>query len=64
MKNKDPKSFQEAVEFDKGIRVSSKFDEKLFLHRSCKPLDEIDFRSSEDKGQLSFLDECDGMCGM
>jgi|TARA_B100000073_G_scaffold342327_2_gene345227 hypothetical protein len=64
MKNNDPKSFQEAVDFDKGIRVSSKFDEKLFLHRSCKPLDEIDFRSSEDKGQLSFLDECDGMCGM
>jgi hypothetical protein len=40
------------------------FKQEQFVHRSCKPLDEVDFENAEDKGQLSFLDECDGMCGV
>jgi NAD(P)H dehydrogenase (quinone) len=40
-------------------------DEQWFVHRSCKPLDEIDFRSAEDAGPMSmFDDECAGICGV
>jgi hypothetical protein len=36
-----------------------------FLHRSCKPLDQIDFRSDVERGQgLLWDDECEGMCGV
>ena len=38
---------------------------KPFFHRSCKPIDEVDFSTSEDKGQLNmFENECEGMCGV
>ena len=38
---------------------------EVFLHRSCKPLDEIDFDTDEDKGQqiFDFKNECEGLCG-
>jgi hypothetical protein len=35
------------------------------VHRSLKPLAEIDFRGAKDFGQVSlFEDECEGMCGV
>jgi hypothetical protein len=39
---------------------------EVYLHSLCKPLDEIDFDSDEDKGQLGFdfKSECEGMCGL
>lgn len=55
--------WDDVVEFDKKIRNIDP-RAKQFLHRSCKPIDEVDFRNLEDMGQLSFLDECDGMCGV
>ena len=64
MKLNDPVSFDEAVAFDAAIRELPGFDQRQYLHRSCKPLDEVDLRNDEDRGQLSFLDECDGMCGI
>lgn len=71
LRNDDPEHFAKAVEFDKTLRV--KWDEnrggmrmQVFLHKKCKPLDEIDFDSPEDKGQQSFdfTSECEGMCGL
>ena len=62
MKINDPESFKEAIAFDKRIRKLPSFEQDQYVHRSCKPLDEIDFDNAEDKGQLSFLDESDGMC--
>ena len=36
----------------------------LYLHRSCKPLADVDFSTLEDHGQLNFFEnECEGMCG-
>lgn len=64
MKVDDPVSFAEAVEFDSKIRNLPGFDNEQYVHRSCKPLDQVDFSNLEDKGQLSFLDECEGMCGI
>ncbi len=71
LKTTMPDEFQRAVDFEKEWNRVIKLDRrgkqikgKIFLHRECKPLDEIDFRGAKDFGQLSFLDECDGMCGV
>ena len=64
MKNNDPESFKEAVDFDHAIRNSGTSAEQ-FVHRSCKPLDKVDFRNLEDLGQINmFNNECEGMCGV
>lgn len=49
-------------------RASKGFRDKLFLHRSCLPLEEIDFAKrladkSAQEQQLGFWQECEGMCG-
>jgi len=70
LKNKEPNEFIKAIEFDKKIRAKFlKYDKlkmPVFLHKSCKPLDEVDLDTPEDKGQLSwdFQSECEGMCGV
>ena len=66
MKMNDPSSFADAVAFDKAIRQTTRNkDLTRYLHRSCKPLDEVDFRNLEDMGQLNFFnEECEGMCGV
>jgi hypothetical protein len=50
------------VEADKQIRAAS--GKPQFMHRSLKPLDEVDLSTAEDHGQLNFLSECEGMCGV
>lgn len=41
------------------------FKSDLFLHRSCKPLDQVDFSTEEERGQINmFNNECEGMCGV
>lgn len=72
LKTQEPEAFLAAVEFDKSLRVTNANLENNslrmipYLHRSRKPLDEIDFRSDVERGQglLDFGDECDGMCGV
>lgn len=73
LKESDPKSFAQAVATDRAIRdANSKCNqgmrEKMWLHRSCRPLDQIDFtKSSKDApGQslFGFSSECEGMCGV
>lgn len=65
--------WEEVVMIDKLIRLQEKHKknvknehqmDELFLHAERKPIDEIDFRSAEEKGQYSLLDECEGMCGI
>jgi len=61
-----PKDFADAVLIDTMIRDGVRgTSQKLYLHRSLKPISEIDFDSAEDKGQINmFNDECEGMCGV
>lgn len=57
--------FADAVLIDKAIRNQPGFKSQQFMHRSCKPLDEIDFRTQEEHGQVNmFINECEGMCGV
>lgn len=66
LKQDDPQGFADAIAFDheaRAIRVNTNLDSTVFVHRSLKPLDEVDLRSDADKGQMSLWDdECEGMC--
>lgn len=63
MKLYDPESFADAVEVDKKIRKMPKLDGEIYLHRSCKPLDEVDLNT--DQMDLNdFINDCDGFCGV
>jgi len=71
LRDESPSEFQQAIKFDYDIRKAYKdYDKQMkmevFLHNSCKPLDEVDFDSDEDKGQQvwDFQAECEGMCGV
>jgi hypothetical protein len=66
MKRNDPESFADAVRIDEAIRDNlAKTDERVYVHRSLKPLGEIDFFDLEDLGQMDlFNQECEGMCGV
>ena len=71
LRNNDPKHFHKAILFDYALRSKHKQHNKrlemeIYLHRSCKPLAEVDFDNDEDKGQMTwdFQAECEGMCGI
>ena len=68
MKRNKPHDFEEACEIDRRLRAPGSHMRRegtLYLHRKCIPLEDIDFSTSEDHGQLNmFLQECDGMCGV
>ncbi len=62
----EPAEFERAVQIAKANSPAN-FKSIPFLHRSCKPLDEIDFRSDVERGQgllPGWDDECEGMCGV
>lgn len=75
IKNGDPKEWAEVVAMDKAIRSQERFKEKnkgsatlkdeIYLHRSCLPIDEVDFEEKDKQGDLLYgmLGECEGMCG-
>jgi hypothetical protein len=51
----------DTIAVDLAIRASGKTQ---YMHRSCEPLSQVDFQTAEDRGQLNFLSECEGMCGV
>ena len=67
IKKNYPDEWEQAVYLDKKIRNHPKFNDELYLHKSCVPLDEVDL--NENQMDLSdFIDdfdnECWGMCGI
>jgi 3'-phosphoadenosine 5'-phosphosulfate sulfotransferase (PAPS reductase)/FAD synthetase len=71
LRDADPEYFEKAIAFDKELRQKHKNHNKtlkmeVYLHKSCKPLEEVDFDSDTDKGQEAwdFMSECEGMCGV
>lgn len=76
LKKNAPDEWQDAVEFDHAIRGggrmsgSKELDGEAFLHRTRQPLDLVDLRTPEEKGQGSLFDvgfeeNCDGgVCGV
>lgn len=63
MRDDDPESRRDAVEFDRAIRSLPRINGAAFLHRSLVPLDQVDLSTAEDRGQLNmFVNECYGLC--
>lgn len=60
-----PDEFQDAVEVDRAIRNQPGMRSQQFMHKSLKPLDQVDLSTPEERGQLSmYLNDCEGMCGV
>lgn len=60
-----PEEFADAVEVDRAIRNQPGFRGQQFMHKSLKPLDQVDLSTPEERGQLNmFLNDCEGMCGV
>ena len=69
LRERDPEAFQAAVEIDALIRGGISRNDKgtstgsLFVHRSLKPLDQVDLRTDEEAGQ-GLLMVCEAGCGL
>lgn len=63
LKQNHPDEFARAVEIDRAVRDMSMsgVEQPVFIHRSCLPLDQVDF--NEDQMDL-FDNECEGYCGV
>ncbi len=69
LKDEEPEAWQRAVQFERDLqRVKGRTDNMQavpFLHKSLKPLDEVDLSTLEDHGQMGLWgEECEGMCGV
>ena len=56
------------VQIDTALRipgniVNRNLDQKLYLHRSCKPITDVDF-VNQNQESFGFMMECQGMCGV
>ena len=64
IKQNYPKEWKKCLEVDKAIRNSAfktGMKEKVFLHQSLMPLDEVDFNENQID---MFENECEGHCGL
>ncbi len=66
LKDNDPQGWAETVAIDEAIRNGMRSTAgPLFLHRSLRPLSEVDLSTAAEKGQPDmFGNECEGMCGV
>ena len=69
MRDADPVSWIDAVDFDHSLRSGDQpafgAKEPVYLHSSMIPLDQVDLSNAADRGQLDlFTNECEGMCGV
>jgi hypothetical protein len=57
--------FADAVAIDAAIRRQPGIRGEQFMHRSFRPLADVDLSTAEERGQGSlFANECEGMCGV
>lgn len=68
LRNTDPEGWQRAVEIDhllreEGTIANRRMNNKLYLHRTCIPLDMVDLRKGKSLYK-PLTNECQGMCGV
>lgn len=66
LKTAEPAEFERAVQFEKDLQSAfsqTKLSGRPFLHRSCQPLDTVDFIIPA-KESNQFGNECAGVCGV
>jgi 3'-phosphoadenosine 5'-phosphosulfate sulfotransferase (PAPS reductase)/FAD synthetase len=68
LRDNAPDEWADAVAVDATIRAGGNLrgiKAQQFMHRSLKPLDEVDLSTWAEKGQADlFGEECEGMCGL
>jgi hypothetical protein len=69
LKDHEPEAFAEAVRVEKELQRTKAETDNMrsvpWLHKSCKPLEEVDLSTEADAGQLDmFGNECEGLCGV
>lgn len=71
LRDDDPEGWSHAIDFEKRMQQAAKQDQALraipFLHRSLKPLGEVDLTTDIERGQGILWDmqaECEGLCGV
>jgi hypothetical protein len=74
LRDTDPEGWQRAIEVDEGLRKEAAicnrgFDQRLYVHRSCKPLRQAPIDDAVSRGEQRLLfdgfdAECEGMCGL
>ena len=65
LKTSEPAAFSQAVEYETALQTAfaaTRISGKPFLHRSCRPLSEIDFTPADEVS--AFGNECEGVCGV
>lgn len=64
LKTEDRESFDAAVKFDVAIRRGIHgVKGECFVHRSLKPLGDINFSPDDDQLEFGMMNECEGLCG-
>lgn len=64
-KTNRPDEFEKSCILDDAIRnVTGKGDTGTYLHQSCKPLREVEFKNKNNVDINLFNNECEGMCGL
>jgi len=70
LRDEEPEEFAKAVAFEKAYQAAkaktvSRKGFVPFLHNKRIPLDQVDFSTEEERGQLNmFNNECEGLCGV
>lgn len=72
LRDDSPRDWDKAVAVDKAIRhqdsrCAKGLSHKLYLHRSCLPLERAPIDSPESRGEqhvFGFARDCEGMCGL
>jgi hypothetical protein len=64
LRDRDPEGWAEALRVDYLIRNSPRMKHRAFLHRSLKPLADVDLATAEDDGQGNMLEVCEAGCGL
>ena len=75
LRDEEPEEFARVIKFEKDLQAAKAQTDNQrgvpFLHPSLVPLDQVDFRTDIERGQLSlwldeqsFGNECQGMCGV
>ena len=64
LRDEAPEEFADAVKYEREIQQTVKTIGTPYLHRQRVPLDQVDLTTREERGQMTFDDECAGICGV
>lgn len=64
LQTQEPEAFAAAVAADTMLRQGDRRHDAMFVHRSLRPLSEIDFTRQQELALDTFDEECGGVCGV